>query len=105
LPSTKPSVRLQQFDQTLVRQPLDAVIVAPKVEATSSRFFCLPNAARSRVYVLVDKRIDHCFLGRLNNRIKDGSRRSFGIVSTECIGAFESAAPGFASLRSPQGPF
>ena len=31
----------------------DAVIVAPKVEATSSRFFCLPNTARSRVYVLV----------------------------------------------------
>jgi hypothetical protein len=91
LPSTKPSVRLQQFDQTLVRQRVDAVIVAPKVEAISSRFFCFTNAARSRVYVLVASKI--------------GSRRSFGIVPTECIGAFESAAPGFASLRSPQGPF
>jgi hypothetical protein len=36
-----------------------------------SKKACLPNAARSRVYVLVDKRIDHCFLGRLNNRIKE----------------------------------
>ena len=56
--------------------------------------------------LIIDQRVNDCFFRRLHNRVENGSRRSFGMVSTDRVILSGFDASGFAvekaMNRSPE---